>query len=186
MVDELQNDAVAETDAVAEATIQPTAKKRGRKPGSHGKNWHRARTAERVRLHRERKREAEEAEAEEKAEAAESQEHFFKMMRQEGLLFFGETEPLVNCISIDEEIEMARIWARLLNVPDIEPGQNKRAYILTVMQAWCSAGCPLLHLESQTLSPRQADPPDIDKYEWPEGSEENFEYESSILGETNA
>jgi hypothetical protein len=40
-------------------------------------------------------------------------------------------------------------------------------------------------LESQTLSQRRAETPDIEEYQFPDGSEENYEYEP-IPGETNA
>ena len=66
---------------------------------------------------------------------------------------------------------MARIWAKLLNVRDIQPGENQKVYILEVMRAWCAADCPLLHLKSKTLSKRKVDTPDVEQYVWPEGSD---------------
>jgi hypothetical protein len=92
------------------------------------------------------------AEAAEEAQA--SQGKLFLDMRDEGLLFFGETAPLVNCINIEEEIEMAKIWAKLLDVRDIQQGENPKAYILEVLKEWCIADCPLLHLQSLKLSKR--------------------------------
>ena len=137
----------------------------------------RAKNAEKVRNWRERQREKAEEEEEERL----SQEKLFSDMRRDGLLFFGETAPLVNCVNIAEEIEMARIWARLLGVRDIQPGENQRNYILEVMRAWCAAEweCPLLHLESLTLSKRTVDLPDVEKYEWPEGSDAPFSDEAA-------
>jgi len=140
----------------------------GRPPGSHNKST--SKTAVRLRVRECRARQADVVE-----EKRESQETLFKDMRNEGLLFFGETAPTINCIGIAEEIEMARVWAKLLGVRDIKPGENQKVYILEVMQAWCKSDCPLLHLESKTLSPRTVDTPDIEQYEWLENSDTAYE-----------
>jgi hypothetical protein len=144
----------------------------GRPPGSPNKS--NSKTAVRLRVREFRARQAEETE-----EIRESQQRLFNDMRNEGLLFFGEKVPTINCINISEEIDMARIWARLLNVRDIQPGDNQRAYILEVMQAWCSADCPLLHVESQTLSNRTVDIPNIEEYVWPENSDTPYQIQTN-------
>jgi hypothetical protein len=143
----------------------------GRPAGAKNKSSSRTSVRNRVRAFRERQREK----AEEAEEARTSQEKLFNDMRNEGLLFFGETSPTINCISIQEETEMARIWARLLNVRDIRPGENQRNYILDVMRAWVSADCRLLHFGSLSLSTRKVDPPDVEQFVWPEGSDAPFE-----------
>lgn len=177
---ELQQD-LAEADTIdAELVV-----KRGRPPGSKNRSDSRTEIRKRVALHRQRRCELAGAKAEAEIEAAESQERLFRDMRADGLLFFGETAPTINCINIEQETEMARIWAKLLNVRDIQPGENQKAYILEVMQAWCAADCPLLHLQSQTLSKRNVDVPNIEEYVWPENSDEPYQIHTNEVT-TNA
>jgi hypothetical protein len=153
----------------------------GRRFGDKNKATKRAENAARQRAFRERQREKADAEA----EAGEQQDRFFREMRAEGLLFWGETSPTINCINIAEEIEMARLWAKLLSVRDIQPGENQKAYILEVMLAWCLADCPLLHLDSRTLSNRKVDVPDVKQYVWPENSDTPYQDESETKEVTN-
>lgn len=171
--EQLQQDTAqtAALEPAIEPAPGPAPKKRGRRVGSKNAKTKRAETAERVRRWRERQREK--AEAEEEANA--QREKFSRERRAEGLLFFGETSACENCINITEEIEKARLWARLLNAPDIQPGENKRAYILQTLRSWCGAGCPLLHLESETLSTRRADIPDVNAYQFPDGADAPYE-----------
>ena len=131
-----------------------------RKYGSKNKSTKRAENAARQAAYRERQAE--------KAEEEAAQEQLFKDMREQGLLFFGETAPLINCINMAEEVQMAQIWARLLGIREITPGENQKAYVLEVLKAWCSAECPLLHLETLTLAQCFMEVPDIDTYLWPE------------------
>jgi hypothetical protein len=149
----------------------------GRPKGSKERSETKRQTRLRVRLHRERK-------AEEAEKLRANQERLFRDMRNEGLLFFGETSPLVNCINIEEEVEMARLWAKALNMPDIRPGENQKNYILEIMRAWCAAECPLFDIKSSTLSKRFVDVPDVEAYVWPEGSDTPFPEQSEV--ETNA
>jgi hypothetical protein len=167
---ELQND-------LNEAALLELPRGPGRPPGGHNRSDSRTEVRKRVAAHRERKRIAAE-------EVQASQEKLFRDMRELGFCFFGETAPLQNCTSIAEEVEMARLWAKLLNVPEIRPGQNQKNYVLEVMKAWCIAECPLLHLESQTLSRRFVDVPDIEKYEWLPGSDRPFEPDQETQTET--
>ena len=148
------------------AELEPMPRKRGRPKGSGNKSS--SKTATRLRVRNFRARKADEAE-----EALILQERLFKEMRADGLLFFGETAPCSNCVNIAEEVEMAREFGKALGTPDIEPGQNKRAYILSVMQAWCNAGAPLFHRESQTFR-RKLDVPDIEQYVWLDGADEPY------------
>jgi hypothetical protein len=160
-----------ENDLAKAAQLEPKHGP-GRPKGSGNKSSSKTATRLRVRLHRQRK-------AGEVEELYANQERLFKDMRNGGLLFFGETAPTINCVSIQEEIEMARIWAKLLNVRDILPGENQRNYILDVMRAWVNADCPLLHLESLALSKRKVDVPDVEQYVWPEGFDTPFQPEQS-------
>jgi hypothetical protein len=166
------------------ALLEPMPRGPGRPAGAKNKSTSRTETRKRVALHRQRKREKLEAQAEAAEEARVSQEKLFRDMRADCILFFGETAPLVNCTNIAEEVEMARIWARLLNVRDIKPSENQKAYILEVMKAWCAADCPLLHLESKSLSKRKVDVPDVEQYVWPDGSDAPFKpNEYTVAGE---
>ena len=67
----------------------------GRPKGSGNRSSSKTATRLRVRLHRERK-------AEEAEELRASQDRLFKDMRTEGLLFFGETAPTINCTNIGQ------------------------------------------------------------------------------------
>ena len=162
------------------ALLEPMPRGPGRPAGAKNKSTSRTEVRRRVQLHRQRKKEKLEAEMEAAEEARVSQERLFKDMRNKNLLFFGEVQPTVNCTTIAQEIEMARLWARLLNVRDIQPGENQKVYILEVMRAWCAADCPLLHLESKSLSKRKVDVPDVSKYEWPDGSDAPFQTETQV------
>jgi hypothetical protein len=166
--DEIQND-------LNEAELQEPKPSPGRPRGQKERSTAKRQVRLRVRAFRERQREKLEAEE----EARISQEQLFKDMRAEGLLFFGEIAPTVNSNSIQDEIEMARIWARLLKVREIQPGEDQKAYILEVMKAWCGADCPLLHLESRTLSKRKVDLPEIEAYIWPDGADTPFQPEQA-------
>src|ERR1039457_3772121 len=87
--------------------IEGEPKKRGPgRPRGKERSTTKRQTKLRVRAFRERK-------AEEMEDTRISQEKLLREMRADGLLFFGETAPTVNCVSIQEEVDMARIWARL-------------------------------------------------------------------------
>lgn len=142
------------------------------------------REATRLRVNKWRKKQREQL------EENEAQEKLFSDMREQGLLYFSEKVPTHNCETIAEEISSARRFARLLTVRDIQPREILKEYILTVINAWITAECPLLDTGSETLSDRKMDPPDIEKYEWLPGSDDPFQPEAELpaaqMEETNA
>lgn len=147
----------------------------GRRLGNKNIATKRAEATERVRQYRERKLIAAEEEAQLAQDEPAARQRFALERAANNLLYFGEVSPNENCLTVAQEVETARRFARLLGVRDINLGDNQKVYILEVMRTWCSAECPLLDLNTETLSNRKHDAPDPENYIWLDGSDAPFE-----------
>ena len=68
-----------------------------------------------------------------------------------GLCFFGETAPGIDAMTIEDALAVCREFARLLDQPDIQPGESLKQFESRVGQVWLQQGGPFLNRSKQEL-----------------------------------
>jgi hypothetical protein len=107
-----------------------------------------------------RQRNKEKAERQSSREAALAKIHADEVNR-EGLedrkkankCFPGEVSPGVDASTIADALQVCREFARVLNQPDVQPGESLYDFEKRVWNVWANQGGPFLNRKTQVLSP---------------------------------
>jgi hypothetical protein len=170
--------------AELEPEREPNGRKSRRKGGYPGrpvgaKNKSASKTATRLRVRDFRARKAEEAEQAEQFRI--DYENILAYQKEYNLVFFGELAPGENCLTAQDELEIASEFAEAMSIPPIQAGETIRVFINRVMRQWCEIGSPLFCRETKsfgepvaTADPKRFDEQKevVDAYEFPNGCDE--------------